>query len=49
MIEISNTLAHEIKTAENIFSSFQVTAPSGLLKNPYIRFHNGNKEDKNEK
>lgn len=49
VIEISNTLAHEIKSAVNIFTSLQVTAPSGLLKNPFIRCYSGNKEDKNEK
>ncbi|MGB8452008.1 MAG: glycosyl hydrolase [Anaerocolumna sp.] len=38
VLEVSNTLAHEIKSGISHFGGFQVTAPSGLLKNPVLRF-----------
>ena len=38
VIEVSNTLAHEIKSGISFFGGFQVTAPSGLLKNPVLEF-----------
>jgi hypothetical protein len=36
VIEVSNTLAHEIKSGISFFGGFQVTAPSGLLRNPML-------------